>query len=347
MIATQFLSLVPFQAHASGSTNNDDIAFDLQKAQSYILSQYDPSLGLVRENEHIEKYWLWSDNELAAAALRGYTPNISENITKSILNYMEDYGAFRSAYGAILGKDTSFLAPLNKNVTDKVWYTDFSTGNTELQCADYADIAFLKAIHYYKIGDYAQSTECYLAGQRMFDGTGFKDKAYAADDNRYSTYKVALWKIAAELARGGDEDVIVAGKADEILTKLQDAETGGVYTHYRSGFVQDSQTNVETTSLAIFASDTSLLQPKLAPPTPEMLEECKELGIEEEKCSEQAIMTEQSRRVNTPSGAQIELLGNPSMLVMFGLLAAGIGGGAVVFYVKSRNAKEKSRGRNR
>jgi hypothetical protein len=113
------------------------ISFDLQKAHDYVKSQYNPSLGLVRENEDVEKYWLWSDNELAALVLRGYAPAISENITSSVLAYKEAHDIeFRSAYGAILGKDTLFLAPINKNITDKIWYTDFA-GGTELQCADY------------------------------------------------------------------------------------------------------------------------------------------------------------------------------------------------------------------
>ncbi len=268
--------------------------FDLQKAQSYIKSQYNASLGLVRENEHIEKYWLWSDNELAAIVLRDYAPAISGNITSSVLAYKEVHGIeFRSAYGAILGKDTAFLAPINKNITDQIWYTDFS-GDGELQCTDYADIAFLKAIYYYKTGDYAKSTECYLAGQRMFDGTGFKDKAYTEDGDRYSTYKVALWKIAADLARGDEVDV--AKRATEILQKMQDDETGGVYTHYKSGLIPDSQTNTETTSLTIIAFDSSLLEPK-TPLTMEQLKECMELGIEEQDCADAAIVQKRIHKI--------------------------------------------------
>jgi hypothetical protein len=245
---------------------------------------------------------------------------------------MPEYGEFRSVYGVILGKDTSFLAPVNRNITDKIWYTDFA-GDAKLQCADYADIAFLKTIHYYKLGDYEKSTECYLAGQRMFDGEGFKDKAYAEDGDGYSTYKIALWMIAADLARGNEEDAI--SKATEILGKMQ-AVTGGVYTHYRSGLVPDGQTNVETTALTVIAFDTSLLEPKISPPTPEQLEECKELGIEDEKCSEQAILSTKCIGMNCGDAGttQVQVLQNPAMLAIFGLLAAGIGVATAAIYLK-------------
>ena len=251
--------LAPIKAAGEPATTS----FDLRAAGDYVKSQYNPSLGLVRENEHIERYWLWSDNELAALALGDHAPAISENITNSVLAYKEAYDIeFRSAYGAILGKDaSSFLAPINKNVADKIWYTDHA-GDSELQCTDYADIAFLKAIYYYKAGDHEQSAECYQAGQRMFDGTGFKDKSNAEDDDRYSTYKVALWMLAADLTRDGedgdDEDDDHTESARGILEKMQDEQTGGVYTHYTSNLVPDSQTNVETTTLTMFVFDTSL-----------------------------------------------------------------------------------------
>ncbi|MEW6604170.1 MAG: hypothetical protein AB1351_05720 [Thermoproteota archaeon] len=227
-------------------------SFDLQKAKSYIGLQYNASLGLVRENEQIERYWLWSDNELAARVLADYDTDLSANITNSISVYREKYLVeFRTAYGILLDKDASFLSPLNKNIFGNVWYTDFA-GTDELQCSDYADIAFLKAIYYQKIGNYTASLQCQVAGEMMFDGVGFRDKAFHSDGNRYSTYKIALWKIAHDFVRAGDEDIDVI--LYRILKKMQDSDTGGVYTHYTQDLIPDSQTNVETTALAIMAA---------------------------------------------------------------------------------------------
>ena len=329
LLCPLLLPLVPVFGQSSSSV------FDLRAAHHYITSQYSHSLGLVRENEHIEKYWLWSDNELAALVLRESAPAISENITNSVLHYLDSYAEFRSAYGTILGRDPSFQAPINKNITDKIWYTDFA-GDSELQCADYADIAFLKAIYYYKIGNYQLSTECYQAGREMFDGIGFRDGAYAADGSRYSTYKVALWHMANDLAKHGEANV--AEQAMAILGKMQDKKTGGVYTHYTSSFTPDSQTNVETTSLAILVFDSSLLQSRTQSSTPEILQRCNELGIDEEECSERAILGRECLGMSCGGAErdQTEVLRDPTMLAMFGVLAAVIGSGASLFFIKIR-----------
>ncbi|HXG06056.1 MAG TPA: hypothetical protein VNI77_01870 [Nitrososphaera sp.] len=295
---------------------------------------------MVSENQQTEKYWLWSDNALAALVLKDYAPDISKNITNSI-DYLDDYIQFRSAYGTILGKEPSFQAPVNKNITDKIWYTDFA-GDNELQCSDYADIAFLKAIHYYRMGDYQRSVECYQTGREMFDGIGFRDRAYAADGNRYSTYKLALWYIANDLVK---READVAEHVREILSKMQDKETGGVYTHYTSALKPDSQTNVETTSLAILAFDSSLLQPNAQSPTPEILQRCGELGIAEANCSEKALLGKECVGTScgrTLGGDRIEVLQDLSMLAILGVLAAGVASGTAIFLIKMRKGSSET-----
>jgi hypothetical protein len=76
-------------------------------------------------------------------------------------------------------------------------------------------------------------------------------------------------------------------------------------------------------------------------PTSEMLQRCSELGIEREKCTQEAILERECLGMNCGgTGAnQIEVLQNPSMLTLFGLLIAGLGG--AVFYIKSRKGKNQ------
>src|SRR5919107_3144629 len=49
-------------------------------AKNYLVSQYNPTIGLIRENIYNDRYWLWSDNVLATKVLRHYNYSISENI---------------------------------------------------------------------------------------------------------------------------------------------------------------------------------------------------------------------------------------------------------------------------
>ncbi len=86
----------------------------------------------------------------------------------------------------------------------------------------------------------------------MFDGVGFKDKSFALDHNRYLTYKISLWKIASDITHFG-----VADKALYIVSKLQDAKTGGVYTFYSKDLIPSGSTNVETTAASIIAFKNS------------------------------------------------------------------------------------------
>jgi hypothetical protein len=69
---------------ASG-TNPD---FNSTKAYQYIISNYNSTYGLVRENENIDKYWLWTDNLLVSHVLKEYDYAKAANITNTIESTM-------------------------------------------------------------------------------------------------------------------------------------------------------------------------------------------------------------------------------------------------------------------
>ena len=231
--------------------------FSSVKAYDYIVSNYNSTVGLVRENEVTNKYWLWTDNILASNVLKDYDFAKSANITKTIRDYGKNYKInFRHPVGALFDQVATFKTVTNKKVTGNVWISD-SDGTVELSCDDYADIAFLKAIYFYKAGKIDDAKSCYQKGVGFFDGIGFKDKAFGPDGNRYSTYKVAMWQIASNVTSFGQ-----AKDAMIILGYEQNPITGGVYTHYRADMRPDSQTNVETTSLAILAANGMATKPQ-------------------------------------------------------------------------------------
>jgi len=240
----------------------DDPTLNTTKAYEYLVSRYNAHYGLIRENENLDRYWLWSDNVLAARALKDYNYSLYANITNTIRSYIQNYHIeFHTAWTALIDptsivQQPSFESPINKNLTDKIWYSDYG-GSYELPCTDYADIAFLKSIYFYEINKINDSKTCYDQVINMFDGIGFKDKAFAHDGYRYSTYKVALWKIATDIVDLSDSKEakhIISSLQNLILAKVQNNETGGVYTFYLPNFLHSNQTNVETTSLAIMAS---------------------------------------------------------------------------------------------
>lgn len=233
--------------HTAYATNAP--IFNSTKAYGYLASNYNSTYGLARENENIDKYWLWTDNILVSNVLKDYDFAKATNITSTIRHYNELYDLdFRHPVGALFGQVAFFNSVTDKNVVNNVWISD-SDGSVELECSDYGDIAFYKSIYYYKAGKIPDAKSCYDKGAGMFDGIGIRDKAFDADGQRYSTYKIALWKIASNITGFGE-----AKDALTIISYMQNSTTGGVYTHYRADMQPDSQTNVETTSLAILAN---------------------------------------------------------------------------------------------
>ncbi|MCS6768169.1 MAG: hypothetical protein NZ888_06365 [Candidatus Nitrosocaldus sp.] len=230
--------------------------FDIDKAYSYIISQYDPSTGLVRENEHINRYWLWTDNLLASHVLKDRDLALSAKIGNKVKEYSTAYQLqFRHPIASLFNKPAYFKPVTDTNITGNVWASIASSEGQDLECSDYADIAFLKSIHHYNAKQYREARDCYEHGRSMFDGYGFKDKAFHTDGNRYTTYKLALWKIASDTTGYGKEGE--GSIALRILALMQDPNTGGVYTHYREDMSIDSMTNVETTALAIMAYNSN------------------------------------------------------------------------------------------
>lgn len=243
LVIIEFL-LSPYHAYAVNTTP----AFNSTKAYEYLVSNYNPTYGLARENENIDKHWLWTDNILVSNVLKDYDFAKAANITSTIRHYNELYDLdFRHPVGALFGQVAFFKSVTDKNVVNNIWISD-SDGSVELECSDYGDIAFYKSIYYYKAGKIADARSCYDKGASMFDGIGIRDKAFDADGQRYSTYKIALWKIASNMTGFGE-----AKDALTIISYMQNSTTGGIYTHYRADMRPDSQTNVETTSLAILA----------------------------------------------------------------------------------------------
>ncbi len=270
LFATFSLLIIIISQHALGislalnstAKATDQPTFNTTKAYEYLVNRYNAHYGLIRENENLDRYWLWSDNVLAARALKDYNYSLYANITNTIRSYIQNYHIeFHTAWTALIDptsivQQPSFMSPINKNLTDKILYSDYG-GSYELPCTDYADIAFLKSIYLYEINKINDSKTCYDQGINMFDGIGFKDKAFAHDGYRYSTYKVALWKIATDIVDLSDSKEakhIISSLQNLILAKVQNNETGGVYTFYLPNFLHSNQTNVETTSLAIMAS---------------------------------------------------------------------------------------------
>jgi hypothetical protein len=134
--------------------------------------------------------------------------------------------------------------------SSNVWYSDYGIGG-DLSCAQYADVAFLSAIHKFKTGDIAGAQMCFNYGKAMWDGVGMKDAGQIT--GQYAVYKTALGLLAQKIT-----GFAAIGIPENYFDKFQ-AANGGITTDITSGQPSGSQ-NIETTAAVLFAKNPALLE---------------------------------------------------------------------------------------
>ncbi|MBA3978602.1 MAG: hypothetical protein H0X50_10515, partial [Nitrosopumilus sp.] len=236
---------------ATPTTTTQHSTFNKAKALNFIKSMYEITDNMVKECPNCTKKWLWTDQLVAQIALKHVDPIIANATEKKMKSYniqMRNPWAtldqeYRSSFS--VGGTTE-----RQVGTSNVWYSDYN--GSELSCQEYADIAFLKAIHLHYMGDSAGAKECFDAGKAMWDGTGMRDSGQIT--GKYAIYKTALGLLAEKIT-GFSSIGIPANYFDRYQTA-----NGGVTTDINGGQPQGLQ-NVETTFAVLAALDPSLLLP--------------------------------------------------------------------------------------
>ena len=231
---------------------SDKMSAVIQNGLDYLNSQINPEIGLLREAPIAapNKYWLTNDNSLAAYTFEqfGHT-----NTRKMIVQSINNYGSFENNFiEVVMGNQVSmppFVADsiLVKKIGEvEIWTEKHETGAQFEDWQEYANLSFLMTLNLELQDSNEIARQQILSTMKMFDGIGFRDKAF---NETYETYKLALAiytarRVNVELK---DEDKILA-----TLLKMQD-ENGGFHTHYDENLNPMGDTNTETTSFALLA----------------------------------------------------------------------------------------------
>jgi hypothetical protein len=135
----------------------------------------------------------------------------------------------------------------------EIWTEEHESDNRYEDWQEYANLGFLMALNSNNLKNETLAQEQVLTTMQMFDGKGFRDKAF---NESYETYKMALAIYASRKSSLvlQDEDKIL-----EILLKMQD-KNGGFHTHYDENLNPMGDTNTETTSFALLAIHTLVYQ---------------------------------------------------------------------------------------
>jgi hypothetical protein len=234
---------------------------DQQRALQFIKNSYNSQVGLLREAPCCNVYWLWNDNLLGQMALKHIDPELAAQVEAKMNSFDVP---MRTPWATLDPQYRNFFSvrgssePTISTSPFVIRYSDYGGSNT-LYCNNYADIAFLSAIHYFYLGNNEMARMCYDAGKSTWDGVGMDDAGSITGE--YAVYKTALGLLAQKVT--GSAPI---GIPSDYFNRFQ-ASNGGITTDIIGGRPAGSQ-NIETTVAVLFALNPHLLQEPTPVPIP-------------------------------------------------------------------------------
>jgi hypothetical protein len=259
-----------------GSVCNGQATDDrLTRAYDYILSRYNPALGLVSESEDRgvnavngttvnNTYWIYSDNLWAAEALKPYNATVAANISKTVRSYIKEYGK-SMLFEVVLGEIIPTTIHAEKNIVayngtvngswvqillDRHQFIDDPEGIFN-DADKYADLCFYLTIDYWLMNDIHASEHWFSTGESLWNrstNNGFYDKA-ARKEGLYQNMKLGLFLLAQRVT-GFPSNITSA--VEEAVWSYQRANGGIASLSHLNGTVY-GMANVETMSALLLA----------------------------------------------------------------------------------------------
>ncbi|AJC70901.1 hypothetical protein X802_00855 [Thermococcus guaymasensis DSM 11113] len=230
--------------------------------RAFLESQYVPEAGLLRaslssypDNETI---WIANDNLLAVRALKLLGSPLWVNVSKSLARYnVSSNGRVDPLLGRLLDgffcPEVRTLGSVHSEKFNVTFTLKIEVANRSCILSDwssYADLVVYGALSDLLLGKKSEAFRLYSHLLSMWDGNGFRDKAFAGT---YQSYKCALFVYLHRALGepGGGHDVYF--RCLEILSALQ-SENGGIITGYKvekERIIPIGDPNTETTAMVV------------------------------------------------------------------------------------------------
>ncbi|NPA47110.1 MAG: hypothetical protein GXO14_00515 [Thermococci archaeon] len=228
--------------------------------REFLESQYVPSAGLLRASVNSypdnETIWLANDNILAAKALKLLGSPLWRNVSRSLAAYGV---AFNGVVDPLLGRPLDgFFCPEVKTLGGVYSKKFNATFTLKLELANrscvmrdwrsYADLVVYGALSDLLRGKRNDALRLYSRLLSMWDGSGFRDKAFSGV---YQSYKCALFIYLYRALGEPESGRGIYVRCSEVLTELQ-SKDGGIVTGYRvrdGRIIPVGDPNTETTSM--------------------------------------------------------------------------------------------------
>jgi len=269
LIVITILALLSFSLHRICSIDWYEGFLDVIKLRSFLEHQFVEEVGLLRAATRVEpdahRVYVASDNLLAVEALRTLKSPLTEIVEE---NLKEFDGGFDGLHEVLLGyripdvfycRKRVFVKSINTSSLGiiEVCYEKPDKSRINYMWLNYADLIVYRALNELLKGNVNEAKSLFVKLMNMWDGYGFKDRAF---NGIYETYKLALavYLYRALLSTGVDdikkyESIIKRIK--EIIALMQRSD-GGIITHYRvenDEIIPVGDANTETTSIVVIS----------------------------------------------------------------------------------------------
>jgi len=232
----------------------------------FLENQYVPQIGLLRAAtraypDNVTIY-VANDNVLAARALAVLGSPLASKILTVLNNNFS--GGFNGKVDILVGKNIpdTFYASYDELVKKvdgyRIVYEKLDHTKPIKDWYDYADLLVYHALDRLLWGSRPEAEKAFLNLTRMWDGYGFRDRAF---NGIYAVYKCALFIYLYRALESAGSTIIyeyqdIYEKCLEIIAKAQDPVKGGIHTDYRvvnGRILIQGDMNTETTSIVVLA----------------------------------------------------------------------------------------------
>jgi hypothetical protein len=243
-----------------------------ESAYSYLVNSYNSTLGLCYENPEAKNvYWITNDNVLASYALQQWDREIADNITETIkrIAKAKEYDLPTSQTGIplncraeiLLGYNVNCFFNQTENITLNTSYygstlkTEKANNSIIQDFEKYADLLCYASLIEWRKQNYSGADYYYEKVKAMWDGNGFKDKAF---NGSYATYKLGLFYFLNKMTRKGS--FVFERQLIERVWQCQDSNGGFKTDYFGNGSFPVCQTNTETTAIILLSGIPSSLE---------------------------------------------------------------------------------------
>jgi len=277
--------------YATPSLALDTNILNIDGLRSFYIMMYIPELKLFKASYTVENTTIYiaNDNLLASRVL----PIIGlYDLGKEVLTRLNNdyHGGYNGRIEVLFGMDIpdtfyttykEFLGDYQVNGTDyQVYWEKTNTSSILEDWYEYTDLLVYHALDKLLAGSRSEAELSFINLTKMWDGYGFRDKAF---NGVYAVYKCSLFIYLYKALDYAGSTIIhdydgIYYKCLDIVRNAQDPVYGGIHTDYivRNGdIVITGDMNIETTSITVLAlcSDyPEIIGSHVSKPTPSTLD---------------------------------------------------------------------------